>query len=183
VLLGTFLHGNLIQADEFQITLQIQQDKHKAEATSKLPASEQTKADANKKQIIRPRLKRNEREKPRSRPVLHVQANRTVWVRWQVTKSKSLGTFQDVMVYVFAVQEAKVGQQKVPKLSDRVAYESALTMDFTPKDQAQGRFQLKFERAGSYLVRAETIRLIGRLGHEFHAAIDVVVDDTVTPKS
>jgi len=173
-----FTHGDLLRADEFQVTLQIQQGKHKVQATSELPAGEQTGVSAKKRLNIKPRLNIGDRNKTRPRLLFHVHANQTVWVSWQVTQTGSSKTFKDLLVHVFAVKEAKAGQRQVPKLTKHTAYESALTMDFKPKDRAQGRFQLKFEQPGTYLVRAETIGLANKLGREFHAAADVDVDRT-----
>jgi len=171
-----FSHVDLLWADEFQVDLQIQQGKQKVQATSKLPISEPTKEGGDKPSEIVSRLRQKQGDKPRPLPVLHIHADQTVWVGWQVTETESSEKFKDLLVHVFAIQEAKTGQQTVPKLSELAAYESALTMDFTPKDQAQGRFQLKFEQSGSYLVRVETMGLADLLGHEFFAAVDVEVD-------
>ncbi len=169
--------GGSVCADEFEVTLQIQRGKQKTLATSRLPVGEQVKAgDAKTKAIIKSRKEISERKKARPRSVFHVHADQTVWISWQVIETGSSGTFKDLLVHVFAVAEAKAGQAETPKLTDHAAYESALTMDFKPKDLARGRFQLKFDRPGTYLVRAETIGLAGKLGHEFHAAADVEVD-------
>ena len=180
LLLIAFIHGDLVRADEFQVSLQIQRGKHKAQATSKLPAREHT--GANKTLNIKPRLKFGERNKTRPRPLFHVHVNQTAWVSWQVTQAGSSKTFKNLLVHVFAVKEVKAGQQQVSKLTNNAAYESALTMDFKPKDRAQGRFQLKFEQPGIYLVRAETFGLADTLGREFYVAADVEVDRAAQAK-
>ena len=51
---------------------------------------------------------------------------------------------------------SQLGQRNVPKLNMGVAAESALTMDFAPKDATRGALSFTIERPGFYLLRLET---------------------------
>jgi hypothetical protein len=71
----------------------------------------------------------------------------------------------------------KVGQTTVPKLNRGVAAESALTMDFRPKESTHGELTFRIDTPGVYLVRVETIgAAVGLEGHEHFATLDVVVE-------
>jgi hypothetical protein len=58
-----------------------------------------------------------------------------------------------------------------------VAAESALTMDFNPKDATRGELSFTLERPGFYLLRLETIgAAVGADGQEYFAALDLEVE-------
>jgi hypothetical protein len=110
------------------------------------------------------------------RPVLEVKAGQRVAVKWTLRCTDPKNTYKDVLVHFFAVKEEKAGQQAVPKLDKDVAAESALTMDFKPKDTADGELSLTIAQPGTYLLRLETIgAAVGLEGHEHFAALDLVV--------
>jgi hypothetical protein len=110
------------------------------------------------------------------RPVLQVKAGERVNVKWTLRCTDAKETYKDVLVHFFAVKEEKAGQQAVPKLDRDVAAESALTMDFKPKDASDGELSFTVDRPGSYLLRLETIgAAVGLEGHEHFAALDLVV--------
>jgi hypothetical protein len=114
--------------------------------------------------------------KPKARSVLEATAGKTVSVTYSVTSTANKDTTKDVTVHFFVVKIDKVGQTTVPKLDKDVAAESALTMDFAPKDVAKGEMSLKIEKPGVYLLRVETIgAAVGVDGHEHFAAMDLVV--------
>ncbi|HEX5269801.1 MAG TPA: hypothetical protein VFW33_04905 [Gemmataceae bacterium] len=112
--------------------------------------------------------------KPKERGVLKVKAGERITVRWQLAGTDRTATLKDVTVHFFAVKEEKAGQQSVPKLDKDVIAESALNMDFGPKDKNEGELSFTIDKAGCYLLRLETIGAIaGPAGHEDFAALDV----------
>jgi hypothetical protein len=116
-------------------------------------------------------------EKPKPRVVVKAKAGETIKVHWVLRNTDPKATVKDVLVHFFAVREEKVGQAAVPKLGKDVAAESALTMDFPPKDSAEGNLSFTITRKGAYLIRLETIgALRGQDGHEVFAALDLVVN-------
>lgn len=113
--------------------------------------------------------------KPKPRGVLEVKAGERLTVSWTMRNSGKAAV-KNVVVHFFAVKEAKAGQEAVPKLNKDVAAESALTMDFKPKDKAEGELTFTLATPGAYLIRVETIgAAAGKDGHEHFAALDVVV--------
>ena len=76
----------------------------------------------------------------------------------------------------YGVNHRLVGQAALPDLNKDVAAESALTMDFKPKDKTEGELTFTIEAAGNYLLRLETVKTaVGDDGHEHFAALDIVV--------
>ena len=54
--------------------------------------------------------------------------------------------------------------------------ETALTMDFQPKDQTKGELTFTLDQPGLYLLHLETIgAAVGAEGHEHFAALDLSV--------
>jgi len=114
--------------------------------------------------------------KPKERGVLGVKAGERIAVQWKLSSTDPKGTAKDVTVHFFAVREEKVGQQAVPKLDKGVIAESALSMDFGPKDKSEGELSFTIDKPGCYLLRLETIgATAGPAGHEDFAALDVEV--------
>jgi len=86
-------------------------------------------------------------------------------VKWTVTSTAKTGVVKDVLVHFFVVRGEKLGQASVPKLDKDVAAESALTMDFKPKEQGHGRAQLHHRcGTGIYLLRLGNHRSGQRCG-------------------
>jgi len=113
--------------------------------------------------------------KPKPRAVLEVQAGDQVTVKWTLTSTASKETLKDVLVHFYAVKIAKAGDPPPPKLDKDVLLETALTMDFKPKDKSQGELTLKPEKPGVYLLRLETIAAAaGGEDHEHFATLDLV---------
>jgi hypothetical protein len=117
--------------------------------------------------------------KPKSRGVLRVRAGTPITARWTLTNADAKTTYKDVLVHFFTVKIDKVGQATVPKLTRGVAAESALTMDFRPKDATKGGLTFTIDTPGVYLLRLETIGAAGAGpdAHEHFAALDVVVEE------
>jgi hypothetical protein len=111
-------------------------------------------------------------ERPRPRGVLEVKAGAPVTVKWTLGNAGKAAA-NNVLVHFFAVKEEKAGQAPPPKLSKDVVAESALTMDFNPKDTTEGELTFSVATAGPYLLRLETIG--AGAGREVFAAIDLVV--------
>jgi hypothetical protein len=114
--------------------------------------------------------------KPKERGVLEAKAGQRVTVKWTLRNVDPRATFKDVTVHFFAVKEAKAGQTAVPKLDRDVAAESALSMDFKPKDSNEGELSFPLDKPGVYLLRVETLDAAqGEDGREYFAALDLVV--------
>lgn len=110
------------------------------------------------------------------RPVLEAPAGQAVTVKWTLRCTDSKRTFNEVIAHFLAVKEEKAGQRAVPKLDKDVAAESALNMDFKPKDAADGQLTFTIKEPGAYLLRLETIGAgAGADGQEYFAALDLVV--------
>jgi hypothetical protein len=116
-------------------------------------------------------------EKPKPRGVLDVKAGTTVRVKWVLRNADAKATFKDVLVHFFVVAEKELGQTTVPKLDPKlVVVETAQTADFKPKDQARGELSFVVGKAGSYLLRLETIGVAAtREDNEYFAAMDLRV--------
>jgi hypothetical protein len=113
--------------------------------------------------------------KPKPRGILEAQAGKTIEAKWTITSTAGKDTAKDVLVHFFVVKIDKAGQQTVPKLDKDVPAESALTMDFKPKDKAEGELSFTIDKPGTYLIRLETIGSAGKDGHEHFAALDLVI--------
>jgi hypothetical protein len=114
--------------------------------------------------------------KPKERGLLDAKTGERVTVKWKLSSTDAKASLKDVTVHFFAVKEEKAGQQAVPKLDKGVVAESALSMDFGPKDKAEGELTFTIDAPGCYLLRLETIGAIaGQAAHEDFAALDVKV--------
>jgi hypothetical protein len=115
------------------------------------------------------------RGRKQSRPVAEIERDKTVVLTWHAVSKDKSEVYEDVLMHFFVVEEKKIGQAEVPKLSAGVVYEGALTMDFRPRDATDWRATFKVPDPGTYLVRVETIGMAAKHGHEHFAAIDLVV--------
>lgn len=113
--------------------------------------------------------------KPKARGILEVKAGDRITVRWTLRNADPRITVENVTVHFFAVKEAKVGQQTLPSLARTVA-ESALTMDFRPRDATEGEVSFTIRQPGAYLVRLQALKSVDRpdVPSSF-AALDLVV--------
>lgn len=113
--------------------------------------------------------------KAKKREVLKIKAGDKVQVRWLMS-NRDKSAVKNVLVHFFAVKEEELGQKTQPKLDKGVPAESALVMDFNPKDQAKGELSFSIVQPGPYLVRLETIgAAVGEGGVEFFAAMELLV--------
>lgn len=137
-----------------------------------LHVSQGKRKAATKTTRVQPSLKK----KRQPRIVFRAEAGKRLKVKWKALNESKTSTHKDVLVHFYVVPEKKAGQPKVPPLGkDDVEHEGAVTLDFKPGDKAEGEFTATIAKAGSYLVRVETIGLSGREGREFYAALDVVL--------
>src|SRR5439155_1522421 len=86
--------------------------------------------------------------KPKPRGVLRVRARTPITARWTLTNADPKTTFKDVLVHFFTVKIDNLGQTVVPKLTKGVMAESALTMDFGPKDATKGELTFTIDTPG-----------------------------------
>jgi hypothetical protein len=155
ILLSGFFPSAPVRADHFAIDLEVKADG----------ARKTVKADRAALGV-----------KAKEREALTAKAGATMTVKWTVTSTAKTGVVKDVLVHFFVVKEEKLGQASVPKLDKDVAAESALTMDFKPKDKATGELSFTIASPGIYLLRLETIGAAsGADGHEHFAALDLVI--------
>ncbi len=111
---------------------------------------------------------------PKPRKVLKGKAGVPLKITWTVTNADTKLEMKNIVVHFFTVREEKLGQAEVPKLTKDVTAESALTMDFAPRDKAAGALTLTIDRRGFYLMRVETLGAPD--GHGFFAALDLWID-------
>jgi hypothetical protein len=114
--------------------------------------------------------------KPSARIALNAKAGDPITVHWTMSHSESNDTAKDVLIHFFVVRETQAGQRAVPKLDKGVIVESALTMDFKPRDKTEGDLVFAIPKRGCYLIRLETIGAAHGIDeHEQFAALDLVV--------
>ena len=115
-------------------------------------------------------------EKPKPRAALEVKAGDKITVKWTLRSTAAKETAKDVLVHFYAVKINKLGEPPPSKLDEDVVTETALTMDFKPKDKTEGELRLQIDKPGFYLLRLETIgAAVGLEGHEHFAALDLIV--------
>ncbi|HYT94396.1 MAG TPA: hypothetical protein VEL76_37120 [Gemmataceae bacterium] len=115
--------------------------------------------------------------KPKERSVLRVKAGSRVAVQWTLTNTDAKAAFKNVLVHFFAVKQEKLNQVAPAKLLKGVVAESALTIDFAPKDGTKGELTFTIDIPGFYHLRLETIgAAVGVDGHEHYAALDLIVE-------
>jgi hypothetical protein len=114
--------------------------------------------------------------KPKPRAVLEVQTGDSITIKWVLATKAPKETVKDVLVHFYAVKIDKPGDPPPSKLGKDVLLESALTMDFKPKDKSEGELNLQLDKPGTYLLRLETRgAAVGPMDHEHVATLDLVV--------
>ena len=152
-----FLAASTARADHFSIDLKVQAGKNSKTAKTETAALGL---------------------KAKKRDVLQAKVGDRIIVKWTVTNTDAKSAVKNVLVHFFAVKLEEIGQKTTPKLDKGVVAESALVMDFNPKDKTQGELSFIIDRAGPYLLRLETIgAAIGDSGHEHFAALDLLVNE------
>jgi len=114
--------------------------------------------------------------KPKPRAILEIQAGDTITIKWTLTSIAPKETVKDVLVHFYAVKIDKAGDRPPPKLDKGVLLETALTMDFKPKDKSEGELNLLVDKAGVYLLRLETsFKHVDAEALEPFATLDLIV--------
>lgn len=152
----TALFAPSARADDFELKIEIKYGEEQAETNG---TQEQPSPD-----------------EPPARPVFQAPRGTEIEVSWSALNAGK-ESFTDVLVHFFVVREDEPGQEPVPKLDENVEHEGAITMDFEPDDEADGKFTLNIADPGAYLVRIETIGLAAEHDHEHFAALDLVVEE------
>jgi len=117
--------------------------------------------------------------KPKPREILEVHAGDKITIKWTLTSTEPKETVKDVVVHFYAVKINKAGDSPPAKLNKDVLLESALTMDFKPKDKNEGELSLQVDKPGVYFLRLEPLlKARGAAAdaddHEYFANLDVV---------
>ena len=114
--------------------------------------------------------------KPKNRQILEVKPGERVTVKWKFVNTDQKTTIKDVTIHFYAVKAENAAQTAIKKLDQGVIAESALNMDFGPKELNEGELHFAIDRPGLYLLRVETIGAVaGPAGQEEFAALDVNV--------
>lgn len=114
--------------------------------------------------------------KHKERETLDAKAGARITVKWKLVNVDPKATIKDVTVHFYAAQAENAGQAAIKNLGKAVVAESALNMDFTPKETNEGELNFSIDKPGLYLLRLETIGAVaGPGGHEEFAALDVRV--------
>lgn len=115
--------------------------------------------------------------KAKERKVLHAKAKEKLRIDWILTNVSDKESAKNVLVHLIVVKEEKVGQQKISKANKDIAAESAVIVDFAPKEKTKGDLKFVINEPGAYLVRIETIgAAAGAEGHEHFAALDLIIE-------
>ena len=115
------------------------------------------------------------RHREKARPVFHAAVSEALTLRWKCS-SQAAKLFENVLVHVYVAREEKLDQDDPPDLKpDRVALESAITMDFKAGDSAHASLTFRVDKPGIYLVRVEAQGVAESLPLEPFAALDMEV--------
>src|SRR5713101_3196862 len=106
--------SSLARADHFAIDLKVQAGKESKTAQAETAALG---------------------SKAKKRAVLNAKVGDRITVKWTMTNSDAKTAVKNVLVHFFAVKLEEIGQKTTPKLDKGVVAESALVMDFNPKDK------------------------------------------------
>lgn len=161
--------GQRASASGFEVRASVRDDGEQVDSSPTRQVPNPAQGDE------RNRLNPPRSETTESRPVATVPLGQRVQVAWHARNTGKSQELKDVLVHLFVVKELQLGQAAVPPLTEAVAYESALTMDFEPEEKAVGELDLILRQPGNYLLRIETIGLREQHGHEHYAALDLVV--------
>ena len=114
--------------------------------------------------------------KTKPRAVLEIQAGDRITIKWTLA-STAKDAFKDVQIQFYAVKIPKPGDPPPPprEFDKDAILQTALTMDFKPKDKTEGELSLQVDKPGTYLLRLETKgAAVGPDDHEHFATLDVV---------
>jgi hypothetical protein len=155
VVSGWLLASSFARADVFAIDLEVRAGK------TRQTAHAETVTIGAKRQAL---------------AVLEAKSGERIVVKWTLRNVDPKATVKDVVIHFYAARSEKLGQNSLRKLDKDVLAESALTMDFKPKDKTEGELSFTVEKPGVYLVRLETMgAMTGTEGSEYFAALNLVV--------
>jgi len=114
--------------------------------------------------------------KTKPRAVLEIQAGDKITIKW-ILASTAKDVVKDVQIQFYAVKTSKPGDPPPPprEFDKDAILQTALTMDFKPKDKTEGELSLQVNKPGTYLLRLETKgAAVGPDDHEHFATLDVI---------
>ncbi len=114
--------------------------------------------------------------KTKPRAVLEIQAGDKITIKWTLA-SAAKDVVKDVQIQFYAVRIPKPGDPAPPprEFDKDAILQTALTMDFKPKDKTEGELSLQVDKPGTYLLRLETKgAAVGPDDHEHFATLDVI---------
>ncbi|MFO0964096.1 MAG: hypothetical protein U0793_00730 [Gemmataceae bacterium] len=149
-----FLVGSTVRAEHFAVELKVETNGAAKTATG---------------ETLAPGVK------AKDRAVVVGKAGAKVTVHWTLT-NVSKAAAKNVVVHFFCVKEEMLNQPRVPKLTEDVVAESAVSVDFNPKDRTKGELTFVIDREGAYLIKVETIGAAGGTeDHEHFAQLDLSI--------
>ena len=86
---------------------------------------------------------------PKEREVLTIKAGQRVTVQWKFIYNDPKETLKEVTIHFYAAGAEKTSQASLPKLDRTVLAETALNMDFTPKETNEGELHFTIDKPGS----------------------------------
>lgn len=108
------------------------------------------------------------------RPSLDAPADRPFTAEWTVTRTGSAEA-KDVLVHFYVVKLDRPGQAPPSLNPEKVAIESALTMDFAKGKSSHAAMQFRVDGPGIYLVRIEAGGDPDKPGQEDYAELQLTV--------
>jgi hypothetical protein len=112
--------------------------------------------------------------KPKPRAVLEIQAGDKITIKW-ILASTAKDVVKDVQIQFYAVKIPRPGDPPPPPRDKDAILQTALTMDFKPKDKTEGELSLQVDKPGTYLLRLETKgAAVGPDDHEHFATLDLI---------
>jgi hypothetical protein len=108
------------------------------------------------------------------RPVVHTHAGDPVKLRWRLKNVDSHKKLEKLLVHLFIVSEAQVGQKDVPDPRKGSVWETVFATALDPSKETHGELEVPVSEAGTYLIRVES--MFTEQDHEHFAAVDLVVE-------
>ena len=109
----------------------------------------------------------------KKRPRMTVKKGDPLVFEFLLTNAYPHKQIEGVTVRYFVVRTGAFGAKEVPNLKDAAVSQGTVEMNFKPKCRVGGRFNLRIDQAGIYLVRVDTQNT--QSDHEHFSAIDLEV--------
>jgi hypothetical protein len=107
------------------------------------------------------------------RPLFKAKVAEPLALQFLLTNTYPHGVKKDVTVRFFVAREARLRQKTRPDLTSGVVTQGEFTMDFKPGCRVGARVLFTVKKAGTYLIRVETLNTDS--DHEHFSAIDLQV--------